>query len=285
MSKLTFAVVGDLHVGATAEEVQTAIRLLNAADPAFVLFLGDLVNKPTEASMDELVAALRRIGPPVYLTIGNHDMARADDGFDVPGRIAAAFPGPWSDSFTYGFTAGQWRFVVGGTSTMSIPYQGPQINHIKGHVSEHGGMIYMPREDLERFIALLEATGEAPACVVLHPPLVPMARRVRERGCFDQVRLLEEPQVLSLIQDRPNVRLCLYGHEHFNQVDAVDGRLHCITQGVRGYGPYGDPSAIRMVELSETGVRSWLTWDDREPEPPAPIGTLAGDRSFEWIFA
>ena len=90
--------------------------------------------------------------------------------------------------------------------------------------------------------------------------------------------------MLSLLNARSNVRLCLYGHEHFNQVDVVDGRLHCITQGVQGYGPYGDDSAIRIVEATDHSVRSYLVWDGRDLEGPGEIGTLAGDRSFQWRF-
>ncbi len=284
MEKLTFAVVGDLHVSPASEHLAAVIELINARGPDFVLLLGDLVDAPGDENVRRLAERLRRIDRPVYLTIGNHDTAGAGEGYDIESRLGEALPGPWSESFTYGFRAGGWRFVVLGMSVMNIGYEGPQVNRHKGYVSESGDVLYVPRADLERLGRLLEATGDAPACVVSHVPLVRMARRVHARGCYDQVRLLEEIQVLSLVQGRPNVKLVLAGHQHFNQVDVLGGQLHCVTQAVRGYGPYGDPDAIRMVELSSDAVRSWLIWHGREADPPAPIGTLEGDRSFEWRF-
>lgn len=284
MDALRFAVIGDLHVGAADEHVGTAIRLASALDVDFVLFLGDLVNTPTDENLDQFARQVRLIEKPVYLAIGNHDMARAEEGYDVRARIAAALPGPWSESFTYAFRAKGWNFIVGGISTMSIPYVGPQINHVKGYVSETGGMIYMPPDDLARFLRLLDESGERPTAIVIHTPLVRMSPRLRRRGCFSQVRLLEEPGLMSVIEERANVRLFLYGHEHFNQVEVVDGRLHCTTQGVCGYPPYGDPDAIRLIEIGGPRIRSRLVWENSDPHPPAPIGTLQGDVAFQWEF-
>jgi len=282
---ITAAVVGDLHVGGDSERVQTMIRLVNGRDVDFVLFLGDLVNQASDESVGEFVRAVRRITKPVYLTIGNHDIGRKPEGYDIEGKIADALPGPWSESFTYSFQAGGWRFVVGGMGLLNIPYVGPQVNHYKGYVSEFGNMLNMPQPHLERFESLLAETNDRPTCVVLHVPLVRMAQRVHARGCYDQVRLLEEIQVLSLIEARANVKVALYGHQHFNQVDVIAGTLHCVTQGVGGYGPYGDPSGIRIMEFSPSGVRGHMVWEDDPPEPPAPVGTLEGDRSFEWGFS
>jgi len=286
MGSLCFAVVGDLHVGAVAEEVQTTIRLVNGMDLDFALFLGDLVNEPTDENVDEFVRQVRRIVKPVYLVIGNHDAARQPEGYDIEARIAAAMPGPWSDSFTYAFRCKGWDFIVASIGTMLIgnAYTGPQINRMKGHVSENGGMIYMPRGHLERFGRLLEESGDEPTCVVMHTPLLQMSHRIRRRGCFSQVRLLEQMGVLSMIEDRPNVKVLLYGHDHFNQVEVVNGRLHVITQGVRGYGPYKDTHAIRIVEIEGGTVRSRLVWDGLDGQPPGVIGTLEGDKAFQWSF-
>jgi hypothetical protein len=272
-------------VEATAGAVQTVIRLVNERPLDFVLFMGDLVNRPTDESVAEFVRHVKRIDKPVYLTIGNHDMGRAAEGFDCERKIAEALPGPWSDAFTYLFEAGGWNFIVLSMSSMEVPYHSPQVNHHKGYASEHGRISYIPRPHLEKFQEMLAASGDRPTCVVMHIPLVHMADRVHDRGCYDQVRLMEEIQLTSLIRERPNVKLALYGHQHFNQVDVLDGTLHCVTQGVKGYPPYGDPAGIRMMRLSPTDVRGRMFWDDDPVEEPAPIGTLAGDRSFEWSFA
>jgi len=282
---LTFAVIGDLHVGATAEAVQTTIRLLDERDLDFVLFLGDLVNTPTAENVAAFAEAVRRIDKPVYLTIGNHDVGRMTEGFDIEAELARDLPGPWKDGFTYAFDAGGWRFVVCSLGTFNIGYTGPQVNRYKGVVSEFGDVLNVPPRHLERFGQLLDATGETPTCVVTHVPLVRMAERVHARGCYGQVRLLEEIQMLSLVEARPNVKMCLYGHEHFNQADVIDGRLHLITQGVRGMAQYGDADAIRIMRIADGTVASGLIWDGLAEQAPAPLGTLEGDRAFEWRFA
>ena len=287
MDELTFAVVGDLHVGGVAEEVRTAIRLVNDDDLDFVLFLGDLTDKPTEENVAEFARQVRRINKPAYVVIGNHDAARDASGFDfeaclAEALLAEALAGPWSEGFTYAFQAKGWNFIVGAISVRPIGYEGPQVNRIKGYVCEFGNVLHMPPRHLQRFRELLDESGRTPTCVVLHVPLVRMAPRVAERGCYAQVRLLEEWQLLSLIEQRPNVKLCLYGHDHFNQAEVVNGRLHLITQAVRGMAQYGDPNAIRILRIAGSTVRSRLIWDAAPPDPPGALGTLAGDVAFEW---
>ena len=285
MAPLTFAVVGDLHVGSVSEPVQTMIRLVNERPLDFVLFLGDLTNTAAENEVAEFVEQIRKIERPVYLTIGNHDTARFCDGFDIEKLIGELYPGPWGSAFTYGFEVKGWQFIVVAARSDKVDQVGYQVNNIKGFVSERGGIIRVPEEHMRRVERLLDESGDRPACIVTHVPLAPMPRRIYERGCFDQVRYVEEHHLLSLVDHHRNVKLALSGHQHFNQVGARNGALHCVTQGVCGYPPYKDTDAIRIVELSGSRVRSYLIWEDADGEPPALIGTLAGDRSFEWEFA
>jgi hypothetical protein len=282
---LTFAVVGDLHVGSGSEVVQTMIRLVNDRPLDFVLFLGDLTHTAAEDEVAAFAEQVRRIRPLVYLTIGNHDTARFRDGFDIERRLGEMLPGPWGDAFTYGFEAKGWRFVVVTARSGKVDEVGYQVNNVKGSISERGGIIRVPKDQMRRVERLLGEPGNRPTCFVSHVPLVPMPRRIFERGCFDQVRYIEEHHLLSLLDHHPNVKLALAGHQHFNQADVRNGVLHCVTQGVRGYPPYQDPDRIRIVELSDAGMRSYLVWDGVEPEPPAPLGTLDGDRSFRWEFS
>ena len=284
MEPLTFAVVGDLHVGSGSGPVQTLIRLVNDRPLDFVLFLGDLTNQATEDEVAEFVEQVRRIDKPVYLAVGNHDTARFRDGFDIETRLGQMLPGPWSKSFTYAFRVKGWAFIVVTARSDRVDQVGYQVNNVKGFISEAGGIIRVPEEHMRRLERLLDETGDGPACLVTHVPLVPMPRRIFARGCFDQVRYIEEHHLLSLLEHHPNVTLALAGHQHFNQVEVRNGVLHCVTQGVRGYPPYQDPDGIRIVELEGSRVRSYLVWDGAAGEPPGAISTLAGDRSFEWAF-
>jgi len=160
-----------------------------------------------------------------------------------------------------------------------------QVRQHKGYVSESGGIIRVTDEHMKRFAALLEESGDRPTCLVMHVPLIWMADRIHARGCYDQVRYMEEVQIRALVNSRKNVKLVLSGHQHFNQVEEVRGALHCVTQGVRGYPPYRDPDGIRIVEIRGATIRGYMTWDGAAAEPPGLLGTLDGDRSFEWRFA
>jgi len=284
MQPIAFAVAGDLHVGSVSEPVQTLIRLVNERRPDFLLFLGDLTHTASEQEVAEFVEQVRRITVPVYLTIGNHDTSRLVDGFDIEQRLGQMFPGPWGESFTYGFEFGGWQFIVLTAHSGRVDQIGYQVHNIKGFISEDGGIIRVPEDHMRRFEQLLEAAGDRPTCAVTHVPLAHMPDRIYRRGCFDQVRYIEELHLLSLLDRHPNVRLALAGHQHFNQAEVRNNVLHCVTQGVCGYPPYKDGNAIRWVELSDSGIRSYLVWEDLPEEPPSAIGTLAGDRSFQWDF-
>ena len=284
MQPITFAVAGDLHVGSVSEPVQTLIRIVNERRPDFLLFLGDLTHTASESELADFVQQVRRVTVPVYLTIGNHDTARLPEGFDIEQRLGRMFPGPWGTSFTYAFEVAGWQFIVLVAHSGRVDQIGYQVHNIKGFISEGGGIIRVPEDHMRRLEGLLEAAGDRPTCLVSHVPLVHMPDRIYRRGCFDQVRYIEELHLLSLLDHHPNVRLALAGHQHFNQAEVRNHALHCVTQGVCGYPPYKDGNALRWVELSDAGVRSYLVWDGLDEEPPADIGTLDGDRSFRWDF-
>lgn len=156
------------------------------------------------------------------------------------------------------------------------------INGYKGYINRASEIMYLDTADLERFQRLLEKSSDRPTCVVIHVPLAPIADRLHEGGIVDQTKLLQEIQLRSMVEACRNVKLVLSAHQHFNQVDVIHGQLHCITQRLPGFDNHGP--AIRWVELTNDRIRSWLIWDRTDSEQPAPIGTVAGDRSFEWTI-
>jgi len=280
---LHFAVIGDVHVGRIDDEFVTAVQLCNKRDDIdFVIVLGDLVQHAVEENVDAFISQLERLTKPVYLAVGNHDLERDRYGFDADAAIRERLEGPWRESFTYSFEKGEWLFIVVGMDVSASPYTNTYVNRYKGHVSRQGRIMHVRNGHLSRLQALLEQSGERPACVVIHAPLIPMGKRHHERGCWDQCRILEERQLWSLIQARPNVRLVLSGHQHFNQAEVVDGQLHCVTQDI--LGEYADGPGIRLIELTSQAVSSRMIWTDVRAEAPGPIGSLHGDRCLcrEW---
>lgn len=282
MGSVTFAIIGDLHVGSVIDEVPTFVRLVNRLPVDFALFMGDLVHEATDANVETLGHELRRLKKPYYLTLGNHDTGNMSSGYNVERKIRDVLPGIWNESFTYNFRAGDWNFIVAGMGTFRVEQIGFQVHHRKGFICERGYMNRLVGDHAIRLQKLLEASGDTPTVLTLHVPLIRMSRRIYKRGCYEQVRLLEEPQILALLDEHPNVRVVLSGHNHFNQVEVLNDAIHCVTQSVKAYGPYGDPNGIRIMELTENSVHSYMLWEDSSKEPAAEIGTLQGDRSFEW---
>ncbi len=283
MKPLTFAIVADPHVGSPVSEFRTALELCNSRPLDFVVLLGDLVHRCTEENVEALVAGLKSLNKPFYLVIGNHEQAGLHGDFDVEKALQEALAGPWQESFAYSFEAGGWLFIAAGLDMSQSAYTNVYINNYKGYVDRTGKVSHLRGEKLDRFQSQLEQSGDRPTCVLIHIPLAPIAERVHRRGCYDQTRILEELQIRSLIRERDNVRAVCAGHQHFNQVDVFDGRLHCVTQNISG-GEYGDTPALRLVQLSETRIEGWLFWTDRDREDPGALGSEAGDRSFVWDF-
>lgn len=283
---LAFAVIGDAHVGNPPERFEAAVSLCNELPVDFVLLMGDFAHRVQRAHVDEFIRQLRRLEKPMYLVSGNHENRpqERDAGLDFGRELRAAFPGPWHESFTYGFECSGWRFItLGPIHHLLTGLENFYINHYKGFVNRNGAILHILPDDLRRFGRLLEETGDAPACVVLHVPVAPIADRLHERGVGDQCRLIQQPQIRSMIQSRPNVRVVLSAHHHMNQVTELRGQLHCITQNISG-NPSGlaPGPAIRLMEFTPTEVRGTLIWHDTPAAPSTEVGTLQADRSFRW---
>jgi len=287
MSTLRFAIVADAHVGESGPAYQAALDLCNACAVDFTVFLGDIVDDAEKETLDEMVRGVGTLEAPFYLVMGNHEAGLRGKGFDVEGALRDACPGPWRESFSYAFEKDGWLFVAAGMDVSQSDCENVYINNYKGFVDMAGNMMHLRGDYLERFRRLLEESGRRPTCVFIHVPLAPLEDRLHSRGFRDQVRILEELQVRSLIRARDNVRAVFSAHQHFNQVGVIKGQLHCVTQKLTGHAGRGEPPAVRLVELTEGEIRSGLVWADADadPDPPGPIGSRQGDRAFVWNFA
>jgi len=287
-NKVTFAAIADPHVGTPGNEFSEAICLCNRLDVDFVILLGDLVTKPTEDTIAQLIRDLKALEKPLYIAMGNHDAhpGAREEGIYIEDRLRQAFPGPWQESFSYAFDCGSWRFiVVGGIDHMKTDLENFYVNNCKGFVNRGSYIMYLLEDDRRRLIGLLEQSGDQPTCVTIHVPVVPIAARLHEQGIVDQTRLIENIQLSSVIEARSNVKLILSGHQHFNQVDVVGDQLHCVTQQLQGAAARREGPGIRVIELTDRSISGRLVWDGSDDEPFGTIGTLSGDRAFQWTFA
>lgn len=281
---LRFVVISDPHVGAPGTPFKEAVSLCNSLDIEFVMLIGDLVHDmPTAENVRDLLDQLKHLCKPMYLALGNCEGHVDGTPYspDVEKELRA-FPGPWSESFTYSFDRLGWRFVVlGAVSRLPTTLKNYYAYGHKGLINRAGEILYVPEKDLQRFATLLDESRDRPTCVVSHVPFVPTAKRVMESGETDQTRVIQELQLRDMVRSYPNVRAAFYGHQHFNQVDVINGQLHCITQNLATKAGAG----IRLMELSRIQIRGTLIWTRDDGAQPSSPGTLAADRSFSWRFS
>ena len=286
--KITFAVVSDPHVGRPECCLDRAVELCNSLPLDFVLLPGDLIQEVRKELADELIGLLGKFTAPFYLALGNHEAApdALDAGLNPEKWIQDGLPGPWNESFTYAFQCKGWRFVVaGGIRHFKSPLANFYINGIKGHVDRGGHIMYLEPEHRDRLCGLLAENTGKPTCLVTHASLSPTSLRLLGRGAMDQVRLIEELQLRSVVEAASDVKVVMAGHQHYNQVEAIRGQLHCVTQDLNGTESCSEGPAFRIVEMSGASVKGRLIWEDRNEAAFAPPGTSEGDLSFSWSFA
>lgn len=277
------ALVADIHVGSGEPLLAHAVALCNGLDLDAVVVMGDLAEPTTEENFAKALAGIGGFEAPVYLMLGNIETSPEGAALNAEERLRETFPGPWQESFTYGFRLGGWRFIVlGGIRHVPVDIRNFYVKRVKGFVNRASNILSLADDDRERFMQLLDESGDHPTCVLMHVPVAPLSDRLAACGAMDQGRMIEVRQLQALIAERPNVYAVLTAHMHLNQVDVVRGQLHCWTQNLAGRR--SNPPAIRVVELADAAVSGRLLWDDRVERPPGEVGTAAGDHSFIWSF-
>ncbi len=109
--KFSFAVVGDLHIG--GQNTSRLDRILSDAKTegdAFVILLGDIIDKGEEEDFKKVRDSIDQSGLPVFPAIGNHDV------FGNGWEFYEKYLGP----SRYSFIAGNSRFIVLDTADATV---------------------------------------------------------------------------------------------------------------------------------------------------------------------
>ena len=107
--KFDFVVIGDSRGG--LDILRHQMREINALNPAFVLYTGDLVGEGTEQEYKEGLAVLKSIKAPVFPALGNHE--RRNGGIQWYYKY-------FGKDADYSFDHGKWRFVSLDNSTGAV---------------------------------------------------------------------------------------------------------------------------------------------------------------------
>ena len=212
-----------------------AVAAVNRLKPAFVVVLGDLVNKEGDTEqINEFTRITKKIDPsiPVYLVAGNHDVGHEP----TPESIAAYRTNVGRDY--YSFRAGPVYGIV-LNSTL--------ILNSKKTEGEYQEQISWFKKELEA----AKASGARHIIVFQHHPY--FANEPNEPDSWGNIPLERRRQMLELMHSE-GVRYVFAGHVHKNSV-AKDGDFEMTAIGPVGM-PFGeDGSGIRLAYVTDSGVQ------------------------------
>ena len=104
---------GTRHYRASAKKLAQCVDAFNEMDLAFVIHLGDFIDRDFE-SYDVMVPIYSRLKPPRYHALGNHDFSVATDKIeDVAAKLGL------EDRY-FEFRTKGWRFVVLDGNDLSL---------------------------------------------------------------------------------------------------------------------------------------------------------------------
>ncbi len=206
----------------TLWKLSEAVATLNTEDLAFVVTLGDIIDRHWE-SYAHVLPLYDRLKADRFFLLGNHDYSVAPDFLASVHRTVGL------RSAHYDFAGGGYRFVVLDQNELTLFANAPgSANHglagqklaamkAKGAVNAqpyNGAMSDAQFAWLERTLAKAQAAGEK-AIVMGHYPIFPFNL---DANMLDDVRLVET------LGRFPNVVAYLNGHHHPGNYGETGGK-------------------------------------------------------------
>lgn len=212
-----------------------AVATVNRLKPAFVIVLGDLVNKTGDAEqIREFQRISRKIDPviPTYYVAGNHDVGQEP----TPETLAAYRKTIGRDY--YSFRAGPVYGIVLNSTLIDAPQKA------EAEYEEQNSWF---KKELES----AKESGARPIIVFQHHPY--FLKDAREPVQFGNIALERRQQMLALLHSY-GVHYVFAGHTHKSNV-GKDGELEMTATGPLAM-PFGEEgSGMRLAEVTATGVQ------------------------------
>ncbi|MCX6931043.1 MAG: metallophosphoesterase [Verrucomicrobia bacterium] len=221
-------------VAQEAANYEFAVATVNRLKPAFVVVLGDLVNKtgdPDQIREFRRITAKVDAAIPVYLLPGNHDVGNEPN----PETLAAFRKNIGRDY--YSFRAGDTYGIVLNSPLIFAPAKAMQD--------------YQEQEAwLRKELETAKVSGAKHIILFQHHPL--FTKSAREPDGYENIPLERRLPLLELL-NKYGVRTLFAGHTHRNLL-ARDGQLEVVATAPVGKPLGQDGSGIRVVSVSEEGL-------------------------------
>ena len=255
---LSFAVIADVQYRdldaqgtrfyrESLAKLARAVERLNAARPAFVVQLGDLIDGAF-VSYDAILPIYDRLKMPHYHVLGNHDVAVE------AGRQGAVLQRLGLDRLGggrgyYDFARPGWRFIVLNGDDLSVqayPAGSPEreaservladlrASGAKNATQWNGGLGREQLDWLKRTLAGAFASGQR-AIVFCHFPVFPPGDST----------LWNDREVIAILEDSPSVVAYFCGHKHEGDYAVKSGIHYVNLKGV----VEGEETAYAVVEI------------------------------------
>lgn len=170
--------------------------------------------QPTTVQKIELVKQYHRFLKPTYHTLGNHDL-------DFSEKTAAVdlyqMPGPY-----YSFECKGWNFIVLDTNFFKDE-TGAMRDYSYGNYFGHARGAYLPQEQLVWLEKELQSRP-SPTIVFSHQPFIDNQRAIDNADEF-----------FNLIKKYPQVKLCINGHTHIDQLVQHEGVWFLTINSMSNY--------------------------------------------------
>ncbi len=203
---------GSRHYRQSLEKLNHCVLDLNTRNLAFVVSLGDLIERDF-SSYDTLLSILDRLNAPVYHVLGNHDFSVTEqEKTVVAGKLGLT-------SSYYDYAIGDWRFIVLNGCEISLfapienskEYRKAQllfnqlkVNNAHNAIDWNGAISMDQYRWLKNRIKSSEKEGEK-VIIFCHFPVYPKVIH----------NLWNFKTLLSLFKKHDNIVAYFSGHNHF----------------------------------------------------------------------
>jgi len=245
-----------------------------------LLFGGDMTHNTSDAEISRFLAIFHDFPCPIYLCLGNHDLARTPevDHIALWKSVLAAHPS---------FTLAPYFAQLDGVDLIAFNPQWADAQGI-GHFCWSSTTPCNARinsADLARLDATLSKNPGCPAIVITHEGLEPIPTDLSGLPEPIHVPAPEYVGPLNALLDRhPRARLVLSGHNHVTLAIPHNGRVHAYTGSTSEY-----PCDVRLIEITPAAIRvtthPLIEWPRHIPWQPAPRGLWASGRESDRTFA
>jgi calcineurin-like phosphoesterase family protein len=236
------------HFANSLAKVAEAVEDFNGRDLAFVVTLGDIIDRGWE-SYGHVLPIYDRLKAPNHFVLGNHDYEVASEHLASVERVTGL------ERAHYDFAGGGYRFVVLDGNDVSLFANPP---HSDAHalaaerlarMTEAGAINAKPWSgglSDEQFdwieTAMMRARGAGERVIVLcHYPVWPA----------DMHNLWDDARLVDLLTSYDNVVLYLNGHNHAGNYGQI-GRTHFVN--LRGMVETADTTAYTIAEVRDDRI-------------------------------